>query len=187
MQVCNLTTPAQYFHLLRRQMRRAFRKPLVLMTPKSLLRSEQAVSRLEDFTNDCFHEILPGPLLGKAEEVTRVIFCSGKVYYDLLKAREDGKRADTAIVRIEQLYPLDEEQLKAAVAPFTKAKTLVWCQEESQNMGAWGHIGWQLRRMFEPHLLWYAGRNASASPAVGSLGMHKKEQAQLVHDAFTLG
>jgi len=186
-QVCNLTTPAQYFHVLRRQMKRGFRKPLVLMTPKSLLRHEHCVSKAEDFTNDCFHEVLPGPLLDAPEKITRVIFCTGKVYYDLLKHREAKKRTDIALIRIEQLYPLDEEQIKAAIKPFTAAKTFVWCQEESQNMGAWSSIGWQLRRLLEPNLIWYAGRNASASPAVGAKALHDIEQKLVMEDAFTLG
>jgi 2-oxoglutarate dehydrogenase E1 component len=188
-QVANLTTPAQYFHILRRQMKRSFRKPLFLMTPKSLLRHEQAVSRLEDFTSDRFHEILHGPLSeGVApEKVRRVVFCSGKVYYDLLKYRDEQKVADAAILRIEQLYPLDEAQLHEAIGRYANAKAFVWCQEESQNMGAWGYIGWQLKRLLEPRLLWYAGRAASASPAVGSLGIHKKEQQLVIQDAFTLG
>ncbi len=185
-QVCNLTTPAQYFHVLRRQMKRPFKKPLILMTPKSMLRLEAASSKIEDFTHDRFHEILPGPLLDKAERVQRVILCTGKVYYDLLKFREEQQITTAAIIRVEQLYPLDEAQLKAAVGQFPNAKTLVWCQEESQNMGAWNFIAWQLRRMFETGV-WYTGRAASASPAVGSLGLHKREQQLLVQDAFTLG
>ncbi|HEV7866775.1 MAG TPA: 2-oxoglutarate dehydrogenase E1 component [Chthoniobacteraceae bacterium] len=185
-QVCNLTTPAQYFHVLRRQMKRPFRKPLVLMTPKSMLRLEAAASKIEDFTNDRFHEVLHGPLTEKAERVKRVIFSTGKVYYDLLKFREENKIAHTALLRLEQLYPLDEDQLKAAIAQYPNAKTFVWCQEESQNMGAWNFIGWQLRRMLDAGV-WYAGRAASASPAVGSLALHKREQTLLIQDAFTLG
>ena len=185
-QVCNLTTPAQYFHVLRRQMKRAFKKPLVLMTPKSMLRLEAAASSAGDFTHDRFHEILPGPLPAKPEKVKRVIFSTGKVYYDLLKFREENKMANVALIRIEQLYPLDEEQIKACLAPFSNVQTYVWCQEESQNMGAWNFIGWQLRRMLET-AVWYTGRAASASPAVGSLGNHKLEQQQLIQDAFTLG
>ena len=185
-QVCNLTTPAQYFHVLRRQMKRAFKKPLVIMTPKSMLRLEAAASKVEDFTNDRFHEILPGPLPDKPEKVKRIIMCSGKVYYDLLKFRDENKITTAALVRIEQLYPLDEAQLKAAFAQFPNAKTYVWCQEESQNMGAWNYIAWQLRRLLETSL-WYAGRAASASPAVGSLGAHKREQKLIIQDAFTLG
>ena len=185
-QVCNLTTPAQYFHVLRRQMKRAFRKPLVIMTPKSMLRLEAAASKIEDFTDDRFHEILPGPLPDKPEKVKRVILCSGKVYYDLLKFRDENKITTAAIIRVEQLYPLDEAQLKAAISQFPNAKTYVWCQEESQNMGSWNFIAWQLRRMLES-AVWYAGRSASASPAVGSLGAHKREQKLIIQDAFTLG
>ena len=185
-QVCNLTTPAQYFHVLRRQMKRAFKKPLILMTPKSMLRLEAAASKVEDFTNDRFHEILPGPLPDKPEKVKRVIFSTGKVYYDLLKFRDENQIANIALIRIEQLYPLDEVQLKAEIARFPNARTFVWCQEESQNMGAWNFIGWQLRQMLET-AVWYAGRAGSASPAVGSLGNHKREQKQLIQDAFTLG
>jgi 2-oxoglutarate dehydrogenase E1 component len=185
-QVCNLSTPAQYFHVLRRQMKRPFKKPLILMTPKSMLRLEAAASKLEDFTDGRFHEILPAPLLDKPERIKRVILCGGKVYYDLLKFRDENSITSAAIVRLEQLYPLHEEALKAAVAQFTNAKTFVWCQEESQNMGAWSFIGWQLRRMFNTGV-WYAGRAASASPAVGSLSLHKKEQQLVIQDAFTLG
>jgi 2-oxoglutarate dehydrogenase E1 component len=186
MQVCNLTTPAQYFHVLRRQMKRPFKKPLVIMTPKSMLRLEAAASKAEDFMNDRFHEVLSSPLLDKPDKIKRIIFCSGKVYYDLLKFRDEQKISSAAIIRIEQLYPLDEGQVVAAVKQYPNARALVWCQEESQNMGAWSFLSWQLRRMFETSL-WYAGRAASASPAVGSLGIHKRELKLLVQDAFTLG
>jgi 2-oxoglutarate dehydrogenase E1 component len=185
-QVCNLTTPAQYFHVLRRQMKRPFQKPLVIMTPKSMLRLEAASSTVEDFINDRFHEVLQSPLLDKPEKIKRIIFCSGKVYYDLLKFRDEQKISSAAIIRIEQLYPLDEAQILGAVKQYPNARALIWCQEESQNMGAWTFLSWQLRRMFETSL-WYAGRAASASPAVGSLGLHKREQKLLVQDAFTLG
>jgi 2-oxoglutarate dehydrogenase E1 component len=186
-QVCNLTTPAQYFHVLRRQMKRAFKKPLVLMTPKSMLRLEAAGSKLEDFTNDRFHEILTDSLHAEPDKVKRVILCTGKVYYDLVKHREEKKITDAAIVRVEQLYPLDEAQLKAAVAHYSNATTLVWCQEESQNMGAWSYMFWHLNRLFHSIPLWYAGRGASASPAVGSLAAHRAEQKLIIQDAFTLG
>lgn len=116
----------------------------------------------------------------------RVIFSTGKVYYDLLKFREENQIDKAALIRIEQLYPLDEAQLKAATGRFPNTRTFVWCQEESQNTGAWNFIGWQLRRKLET-AVWYVGRAASASPAVGSLGNHKREQAQLIQDAFTLG
>lgn len=185
-QVCNLTTPAQYFHVLRRQLKRAFKKPLVIMTPKSLLRAEAAVSRLEDFTEGAFHEILPAPLTGKPEQVKRVILCTGKVYYDILKFRDDNQLATTAILRLEQLYPLHKDALKALVAGFPNSAKLVWCQEESQNMGAWGYLAWQLREMFPNHAVRYAGRGESASPAVGSLGLHKLEQKALIEEAFSI-
>jgi 2-oxoglutarate dehydrogenase E1 component len=185
MQVCNLTTSAQYFHVLRRQLLRPFRKPLIITTPKSMLRLEAAASKVEDFTDGTFQEILPGPLLDAPEKVKRVIFCSGKVYYDLLKLQTDEQIKSATIIRIEQLYPLHEQAIRDAVAPFIKANKFVWCQEESQNMGAWMHLQWTLRQMFGKQL-YYAGRDASASPAVGSLNIHKREQKLIIEDAFNL-
>jgi len=186
MQVCNLTTPAQYFHVLRRQIHRGYRKPLIMMTPKSLLRLEAAVSKTEDFTNSRFYEILADNSHADPKKVERVIFCSGKVYYDLIAHREkNGLGEKAAIVRIEQLYPLYGEKLKRTVAPFKNAKTFVWCQEEPQNMGAWFFIAYRLADLLDRPLK-YAGRKPSASPAAGSIAMHKKEQAALVKDAFTL-
>jgi len=184
-QVANLTTPAQYFHILRRQMKRPFRKPLILMTPKSLLRAEVCVSKLADFTQDRFHEILPGPLLGSPGQVERVIFCTGKIYYDLLAHRQAQNRADTALIRIEQLYPLNEAALQEAVAPFGNVKQFVWCQEEPRNMGAWSFLSPRLASLLHKHLK-YAGRGEAASTAVGALALHKMEQRQLVEEAFTL-
>jgi 2-oxoglutarate dehydrogenase E1 component len=184
-QVCNVTTSAQYFHVLRRQMKRDFVKPLIIMTPKSLLRSEQASSRTEDFTNGAFAEILGSPEVGPAKEMKRVILCSGKVYYDLLNHRENEKITNAAIIRVEQLYPLAEKKLGEAIKPFSKNAKLIWCQEESQNMGAWTYMEPRLWALFGREIT-YAGRNASASPAVGSLAMHKREQAQLIADAFSL-
>jgi 2-oxoglutarate dehydrogenase E1 component len=185
MQVCNLTTPAQYFHVLRRQMKRAFRKPLVIMTPKSLLRAPECVSSESDFTSGHFEEILPGPLLGGAEKVGRVILCSGKVYYDLLKHRDANKLSDVALVRIEQIYPLHHDKLQAVLKKFRKAKSFVWCQEESENMGAWSHLRFPLEKIVGQPLV-YAGRDASSSPAVGALSLHKIEQKKLIEDAFSL-
>jgi 2-oxoglutarate dehydrogenase E1 component len=184
-QVCNLTTPAQYFHALRRQMKRDFVKPLVIMTPKSLLRAEHAASRGEEFTSGAFQEILTTADVAAPEKTERVIFCSGKVYYDLLNYRAENKIANAAIVRIEQLYPLCEEKLRAIIVRYPAAAKLVWCQEESQNMGAWSFIEPRLRAMFGRDIP-YAGRNASASPAVGALALHKREQAQLIAEAFAL-
>jgi 2-oxoglutarate dehydrogenase E1 component len=184
-QVCNVTTSAQYFHVLRRQMKRDFVKPLIIMTPKSLLRSEQASSRTEDFTSGGFSEILGSPEVGPPEKIKRVILCSGKVYYDLLNYREAEKITNAAIVRVEQLYPLAEKKLLDVVKQFPKTAKLIWCQEESQNMGAWTFMEPRLWALFRREIT-YAGRNASASPAVGSLAVHKREQAQLIADAFSL-
>jgi 2-oxoglutarate dehydrogenase E1 component len=184
-QVCNLTTSAQYFHVLRRQMKRDFVKPLVIMTPKSLLRAEPASSRAGEFTDGCFSEILGSPEAGPPEKIKRVILCSGKVYYDLLNYRETEGISNAAIVRVEQLYPLAEAKLREAIKPFPKNAKLIWCQEESQNMGAWSFMEPRLWALFGKKII-YAGRNASASPAVGSLAIHKREQAQLIADAFSL-
>ena len=182
-QVCNLTTSAQYFHVLRRQMKRDFVKPLVIMTPKSLLRAEFAASPLEDFTKDKFHEIIPET--ARLEKVNRVILCSGKVYYDLIAHREKQQITNAAIIRAEQLYPLIEKRLREAVEAFPQKARLVWCQEESQNMGAWTFMEPRLRAMFGRDV-GYAGRDPSASPAVGSLARHKREQAAFIAEAFSI-
>src|SRR6266478_3628293 len=190
-QVCVPTTPAQYFHVLRRQMKRDFIKPLILMTPKSLLRAEFSTSRAEDFTSGKFHEIIPDSVAAvagrssKLDKIERVILCSGKVYFDLIAHREKEKIINSTIIRVEQLYPLDEKQLRAAVEAFPGKTRLVWCQEESQNMGAWSFIEPRLRSMFRREV-GYAGRNASASPAVGALALHKREQACLIAEAFSV-
>jgi 2-oxoglutarate dehydrogenase E1 component len=184
MQVCNLTTPAQYFHVLRRQIHRGYRKPLVIMTPKSLLRSDEAASRMEDFTNARFEEIIDDFSIKSPKKVTRVIFCSGKVYYDLVRGREAANQSSTtAIVRIEQIYPLHEERLRAIVKSYTGAKRFVWAQEEPENMGAWTFIAPRISRVIGSQL-GYAGRAESASPATGSSGKHKEQQATLVKQAF---
>ncbi len=185
MQVCYPTTPGQYFHLLRRQVKRSFRKPLVVMTPKSLLRSDLAVSSIEDFTNAEFEEILPGPLPADPSEIKRIILCSGKVYYDLLRYRESNNISDATLIRVEQLYPLKLDELQAEVSKYPKAEKFVWCQEESQNMGAWNYLGATLRMLFN-NSIWYAGRNASSSAAVGAKAIHEREQRALIEDAFTL-
>ncbi len=184
-QVCNLTTSAQYFHVLRRQMKRKFIKPLIIMTPKSLLRADFASSRAEEFTSGRFEEILDSPKVGPANKIERVILCSGKVYYDLLNYRAEKKIDNAAIIRIEQLYPLAEKKLREMIKPYPKTAKLVWCQEESQNMGAWSFIEPRLRKMFCREIA-YAGRPASASPAVGALVLHKRRQAALVAEAFSV-
>ena len=184
-QVCNLTTAAQYFHVLRRQMKREFIKPLIIATPKSLLRAKYASSPAEEFLHGRFNEILGSPEAGPPDNMKRIIFCSGKVYYDLLKYRAERQIEDAALIRIEQLYPLAEKRLREMLKPFSKSANLIWCQEEPQNMGAWTFIEPRLRTMFCTEIA-YAGRDASASPAVGALARHKREQARLVADAFSI-
>jgi 2-oxoglutarate dehydrogenase E1 component len=182
-QVGNLTTPAQYFHILRRQMKRDFRKPLILMTPKSLLRHKECVSKVEEFTERTFRSILPDTDAPKKPK--RVVLCSGKVYYDLLAYRRDENVKDTAIIRVEQFYPFNRELLTDIFSDLKSAKEIVWCQEEPQNMGAWTFINPLLEDTLGIRPL-YAGRDAAASPAVGNLHAHKQEQAELVNAAFTL-
>ena len=165
-------------------MKRDFVKTLVVMTPKSLLRAEFASSRAEEFTNGHFEEILGSPEVGPANKMKRVILCSGKIYYDLLNYRTDKKIDNAAIIRVEQLYPLHEKKLKSLMNAFPKTAQLVWCQEEPQNMGPWSCMEPRLRKMFEREIA-YAGRDASASPAVGSLVRHNREQACVVRDAFS--
>jgi 2-oxoglutarate dehydrogenase E1 component len=166
-------------------MKRDFVKPLIIMTPKSLLRSEQACSRADDFLQGRFSEILPAPEVAPGEQIERVILCSGKIYYDLLNHRQEQKIANAQIVRLEQLYPLAKEKLKALLQPFSGADKIVWCQEESQNMGAWTFIEPRVRSLLGREIL-YAGRNASASPAVGALAVHKREQACVINEAFNV-
>lgn len=187
MQVCNLTKPAQYFHVLRRQMKRPFRKPLILMTPKSLLNHDGCVSHDEDFAEGtCFREILDDEhlLADDPARINRLIFCSGKVYFDLIKHREEKEIKDAAIIRIEQLYPLNEGQLIEITEryPNSHAK-IVWCQEEPLNMGAWTFIGPRLQKLTQ-HRVRYAGRDRAASPAAGAKIIHKREQQALVEEAF---
>jgi 2-oxoglutarate dehydrogenase E1 component len=185
MEVCNLTTPAQYFHILRRQMLRDFRKPLIIMTPKSLLRSELAVSTTADFTSGNFLEILEGPKPANPNKVERLILCSGKVYYDLQAYREKNGWSDrSALVRLEQIYPLNEVMLRQITAQYSEAKEIVWCQEEPENMGAWNHLLPRLMKFFGRPIS-YAGREPGASTAVGTTTAHKLEQAALIEQAFS--
>jgi 2-oxoglutarate dehydrogenase E1 component len=181
-QVVNLTTPANYFHCLRRQMKRDFRKPLVVMSPKSLLRHPAAVSKFSELADGHFQEILVEETPPKKAE--RLILCSGKIYYDLVDYRTQHQLADTAIVRIEQLYPLHRDRL-SAVADDYQGVRLIWAQEEPQNMGAWTFIAPQLAEIFGREPI-YAGRDAAASPAVGTVALHKLELAALLNDAFSL-
>ncbi|MFZ4809628.1 MAG: 2-oxoglutarate dehydrogenase E1 component, partial [Hyphomicrobiaceae bacterium] len=199
-QVANCTSPANYFHILRRQMHRKFRKPLIIMTPKSLLRHKRVVSRLSEMgAGTTFHRLLwdhadpksggPGGFqLRPDNEIRRVVMCTGKVYYDLLDARDQGGADDVYILRVEQLYPFPARALIAELSRFPQAE-YVWCQEEPKNMGAWSfvepnvewvleHVGGKYRR------LRYVGRPASASTATGQLSKHNQEQKALVTESL---
>jgi 2-oxoglutarate dehydrogenase E1 component len=184
MQVCNLSTPAQLFHVLRRQIHRGYRKPLVIMSPKSLLRLEECVSMPSEFTNARFEEIIDDPDIKSPSKTTGVILCTGKVYYDLLRARAEARRkSTTAIVRIEQLYPLHEERLASILARYPASADLAWCQEEPENMGAWAFLAPRIAAAAgrAPR---YVGRPPSASPATGSSRIHIEQQQALLASAF---
>ncbi|MBS0462813.1 MAG: 2-oxoglutarate dehydrogenase E1 component [Proteobacteria bacterium] len=189
MQVCVPTTPAQIFHLLRRQMLRATRKPLVVFSPKSLLRHKLAVSSLDELANGRFHDFIGDPS-ADATQVDRVVVCAGKVYYDLVEEQAKRDIKHVAIARAEQLFPFPRAELTAELQKFAKAKALVWCQEEPMNQGAWYQIQHHLDRCLQNgQKLYYAGRVRSAAPACGHLSTHQAEQARLVEDALvgTLG
>ena len=184
MQVATPTTPAQYFHLLRRQILRKFRKPLIVMSPKSLLRKPEAASRIEDFTESGFQLVIDDAA-AKADKVRRVVLCAGKVYYALDEARRARELDDVAIVRVEQLYPFPSHEVAAAVGRYGKASEIVWAQEEPQNRGGWSFVQPRLRELFQDRVIDYAGRDASASPATGSPKMHAAEEQELVDAALT--
>jgi 2-oxoglutarate dehydrogenase E1 component len=185
MQVCVPTNPAQIFHLLRRQMVRDFRKPLIVMSLKSLLRHKSAVSSLDDLAQGGFNTVIGDAEKLVAKNVRRVIVCSGKVYYDLIDFRRTNKVVDMAVVRLEQQYPFPHADFKAQIAKYPAAKEVVWCQEEPQNQGAWYRLRAYLRNdIEEKQILAYAGRPISASPAVGYASKHLMQQQQLVADAF---
>ncbi len=185
-QVCVPSTPAQIFHLLRRQMIRKARKPLIVMTPKSLLRHKLAVSPVSDLTQGKFYSVIPEIDEVQANQVERVILCSGKVYYDILEKRRALQLSNVAICRVEQLYPFPDNEVIAEIKKYPKAKSIVWCQEEPMNQGAWYQTQHRLVRGLQAgQLLHYTGRSHSASPAVGYGALHKKEQEALVTDALT--
>ncbi|MBF4335568.1 2-oxoglutarate dehydrogenase E1 component [Vibrio anguillarum] len=187
MQVVVPSTPAQVYHMLRRQVVRPMRRPLIVMSPKSLLRHPLCISTLEDLADGSFL-----PAIGEVDDlnpanVKRVVFCSGKVYYDLLEQRRNNEQGDVAIVRIEQLYPFPKEEVEAVIAQYTNVVDYVWCQEEPQNQGAWYSSQHNFRSAIPAGAdLKYAGRPASASPAVGYMSVHLKQQKALVEDALTL-
>ena len=190
MQVVNCTTPAQYFHVLRRQMyggadRRGVRKPLIIFTPKRLLRFPKAVSHIDELANDSFHKVLADEGNLDPSKVSRILFCTGQIYYDLLAAREEKKAEHVAIVRLEQLYPFPSAVIKEGLAAYPGAAELVWVQEEPRNMGAWRFVEENFRVLnADKRSVRYIGRAASASPAAGSLRRHQQEQAEIIEESF---
>jgi 2-oxoglutarate dehydrogenase E1 component len=179
--VANISTPAQYFHALRRQKIKEYAKPLIVMAPKSLLRHKLCVSELKEFTHGKFEEFIPDPTPPKSPHT--LVLCSGKVYYDLLEAREAIRSPKASIMRVEQFYPFHADKFRDLLKPYAKVKRLVWCQEEPQNMGAWSFLSPIIEEVIgrRPE---FVGRKATASPATGSLTLHKREQAELIADAL---
>tara|TARA_Y100000591_G_scaffold176697_2_gene152620 strand:+ start:2 stop:2335 length:2334 start_codon:yes stop_codon:yes gene_type:complete len=199
LQVLNCTTPANYFHALRRQIHRGFRKPLVIMTPKSLLRHKSCISNLEDFSKkNSFHRILEDHALDekngfirlkKSKEIKKVIICSGKIYFDLLAAREKTKKDDVVMFRIEQLYPFPAKSLAKILKPYAKHAKFIWCQEEPKNMGAWSsvrdYIQWTLDYIkANNNEISYIGRNVAASPATGYAKRHLAQQKEIIDEVL---
>ena len=199
-QVMNCTTPANYFHALRRQMHREFRKPLIIMTPKSLLRNKKCVSNIEDFSRkNSFHRVLCDHAetnvhdlikLEKDSKIEKVIICSGKIYFDLLEAREKIKNKEVFLIRIEQLYPFPVKTLAKELKRFKKNSKFYWCQEEPQNMGAWNsarnYIEWSLNYIkAENNKVKYIGRKPAASPATGYIKKHLAQQKEIIEKVLS--
>ena len=182
LQVCNLTTPANYFHALRRQLKRPFRRPLIVMAPKSLLRHKRCLSPLDEFSSGRFQEVLDDP--DGPDGAHRLVLCSGKVFYDLAERREELGRRDVALLRIEQFYPFPLQLLGSLAGRYGQAREVVWVQEEPRNRGGWAFMHSRLQSLFPGLPLRYIGRAASASSATGSLAVHKKEQEALVSAVF---
>jgi 2-oxoglutarate decarboxylase len=183
-QVVNATTAAQYFHVLRRQVRREVRKPLIMFTPKSPLRMKETQSHIDDLTRGSFEEVLDDPTITDPADVRRVVFCSGKVAWDAF-AERDKREAPVAIVRIEQLYPFPQEALLAVLERYPNAHDLVWLQEEPENMGAWNfmeHRAWRIKE--RGYDLRHVSRVESGSPATGSKAIHDQELADLMDETF---
>jgi 2-oxoglutarate dehydrogenase E1 component len=184
-QVCVPTTPAQIFHLIRRQMVRPFRKPLIVLTPKSLLRKREAVSSLKDLAKGGFQTVIGEVDALEAKDVTRVVACYGKVYYDLLVARRERRMDNVAIIRVEQLYPFPHKQFAAEMKRYANAHEVVWCQEEPQNQGAWYQTQHYLvENMRSDQKLFFAGRPSAAAPAGGYLARHNQRQKALIDQAL---
>jgi len=185
MQVCYPTLPAQYFHLLRRQMHREFRKPLILMMPKSLLRNEQASSSVKDFTDGGFRPVIGGGEDSDPLETRRLVFCSGKIYFSLEAERKRANIRGVSAARIEQLYPFPQKEVSAVLSRHANVKEVVWVQEEPKNMGAWNFVEDILADLLPRGvMLRYAGRKEAASPAAGLFRSHQKEEADILSRAF---
>jgi 2-oxoglutarate dehydrogenase E1 component len=174
------------FHMIRRQMLRPYRKPLIVMTPKSLLRHKLSVSTLEDLHSGGFQTVIPEVDKLSNKNVKRVVFCTGKVYFDLLEKRREDNIEDIAICRVEQIYPFPRDQVMAELQRYPNANEVVWCQEEPKNQGAWYQIMHHFKACVDDrHTIFYAGRDASASPAAGYLAVHREQQAALVTSALS--
>jgi 2-oxoglutarate dehydrogenase E1 component len=183
-QVVYPTTPAQYFHLLRRQVVRKWRKPLIVMSPKSLLRHPQVVSNFDELANGSFQRIIPDTknISASAE---RILLCTGKIYYELAQRREELNSENVAIIRFEQLYPLSEKMIESVLARYKKDTPIYWVQEEPENMGAWRSLRARFGETLCGHSLSFIGRPSAASPATGSHNSHKQEQEQIIAEAFS--
>ena len=181
-QVCNLSTPAQYFHLLRHQAKTSERRPLIVMTPKSLLRRTGVISSVDELISGHLHEVIADPK--PPEKARRLVLCTGKIYYDLYDAREEAEETDTSLVRVEQLYPFPGSPLVDLTVDFEGLEEVVWVQEEPANRGAWPFMQPRLRAIFPDLEVGYVGRPASASPATGSLRRHRQQQAEIVAEGL---
>ncbi|HEV8136086.1 MAG TPA: multifunctional oxoglutarate decarboxylase/oxoglutarate dehydrogenase thiamine pyrophosphate-binding subunit/dihydrolipoyllysine-residue succinyltransferase subunit [Pyrinomonadaceae bacterium] len=186
LQVCYPTTPAQYFHLLRRQIKPGMERPLIVMTPKSLLRLPAASSSVADLTTGGFSPVIDDVEIADATAVEKIVMCSGKVFYDLAEARKKSQEKRVAIVRLEQFYPFPAEAIRETFAKYPNFRQLAWAQEEPRNMGGWTFVELRLENLLQEDRPIYVGRSASASPATGSYSIHQKEQAQIVSEALRI-
>jgi len=188
MQLCNPTTPAQIFHLLRRQAIRLMRRPLVIMSPKWILRHKLATSSLEELANGEFNNVIADPSI-EAADAKRVVLCSGKVYYHMVEEREARGITDVALVRLEQLYPFPDLELEEVLKLYVNIKDIIWCQEEPMNQGAWYSSQHHMRHVIQrthPQLhLSYVGRESSAAPAAGYMSVHLEEQKKFIDEALS--
>ena len=187
-QVCIPSTPAQLFHLIRRQILMNTRKPLIVMTPKSLLRNKASTSTLSELAGGGYQLIIDDARVSDKTRIKRVVLCSGKVYYDLMEGLAETGQEDIAVVRVEQLYPIPHEELTATLKSYPSDCEVAWCQEEPQNQGAWYQtIHNLLAHKQEGQTLYYTGRPSAASPAVGYFSVHQEEQRIVVKEALTIG